>query len=180
MQKTFGALSFPSSYESSMKSKKLTKLYRAIKSKDYDAIKKGLQTYSRSSLCEESILFLGHFIDEETVGFLLQNGVNANEQDEMGDTVLNYASAENNVKEMELLIRHGAFLDFPNVHGEDAFSFACVKGALDAAIFLYNHGSKMQWVKKNWDTNTLYGNNFLSNEIIDFLKSIHIFDPKLY
>ena len=157
------------------KRKSYRTLFRAVERKDLDKIKKELPGYRRSSLREESLLFAGHFAGLETVEFLLKNGVNANEQDDMGDTVLNYAAAENNVAEVELLLKYGALPDIPNVHGEDAFSFACTWGALEAAVCLYNHGSRMTWVKNNWTIRVCDENSNLTKEIKDFLRSINIF-----
>ena len=88
------------------KRKSYRTLFRAVERKDLDKIKKELPGYRRSSLREESLLFAGHFAGLETVEFLLKNGVNANEQDDIGDTVLNYAAAENNVAEVELLLKY--------------------------------------------------------------------------
>ena len=160
------------------KRKSYRTLFRAVERKDYDKIKKELPGYRRSSLCEESLLFAAHFAGLETVEFLLKNGVNANEQDDIGDTVLNYAAAENNVAEVELLLKYGALPDIPNVHGEDAFSFACTWCALDAADCLYRHGSKMTRVKNNWTIRILDEDSSLTPEIRDFLKSINIFPPR--
>ena len=160
------------------KRKSYRTLFRAVARKDYDKIKKELPGYRRSSLHEESLLFAAHFADLEVMEFLLKNGVNANEQDEMGDTVLNYAAAENKVEEVELLLKYGALPDIPNVHGEDAFSFACTWCALDAADCLYRHGSKMTWVKNNWTVSVCDEDSSLTPEIRDFLKSIKIFPPR--
>lgn len=153
-------------------------LYRAVERKDHDKIKMELPKYRRASLREESLLFAGHFVDLETLEFLLKNGVNANEQDDIGDTVLNYAAMENNVAEVELLLKYGALPDIPNVHGEDAFSFACAWGALEAAVCLYNHGSRMTWVKNNWTIRVCDEDSNLPQEIREFLRSISIFSQK--
>ncbi len=135
------------------KNKLLERLAEAVRQADHDRLKKTLEgvEFYRDSLREESLLHIGH--DEvgiDMVRFLLQHGIDPNEQDEIGDTVLNYAAARNEVDVIRLLLDHGALLDVPNARGEDAFSFACVWDSLEAAELLFAAGSRMTWVKKNW------------------------------
>ena len=87
---------------------------------------------------------------------------------------MNYAATENKVDEIRLLLAHGALVDLPNVHGEDAFSFACVWDSLEAARLLFEAGSRMTWVKKNWSRDSLQKRSKYSPtpRIRDFLLDI--------
>ncbi len=151
-------------------------LYSAVRHNQYDMVRQLLDQYDRESIVQESLLFIGYFAGVKMLGLLLENGVNANEQDDIGNTVLNYAAMENNIPAMELLLQHGAIIDIPNVHGEDAFSFACVWGKLEAAKYLHEHGSCMTWVRKNWDASIFEDSSHApSREIRTFLKEINLF-----
>ncbi len=141
------------------KNNDLARLSAAIRDKNFDRLEELLDGWTccnyRDSLREESLLHIAHHTGTEMVDFLLRHGVDPNEQDEVGDTVMNYAAAENKVDEIRLLLAHGGLVDLPNVHGEDAFSFACVWDSLEAAQLLFEAGSRMTWIKKNWSRDSL-------------------------
>lgn len=73
----------------------------------YDILRKELFLYERRSLAANSILFVGYDVGIEMLTFLLEHGINPNEQDNIGNVVLNYATAENDIFAIETLIKFG-------------------------------------------------------------------------
>ena len=160
------------------KNSQLHQLIAAIWDNNYAYLGKAFEHYDcecyRDSTFEDSLLHAGHHVGMSMMYFLLQHGVNPNEQDVSGNTVLHYAASENNVCEIEMLLKFGAIIDIPNVHGEDAFSFACVWDSLEAAKLLFDNGSKMIWVKKNWTKDILLKSIRTTPRIKNFLLDLKI------
>ena len=90
------------------KNNDLARLKAAVREKNFGCLEKMLDSWTccnyRDSLCEESLLHIAHHAGTEMVDFLLRHGIDPNEQDEVGDTVMNYAAAENKVDEIRLLL----------------------------------------------------------------------------
>jgi ankyrin repeat protein len=84
---------------------------------------------------------------------LLDEGVDVNWKDTLGDTALIYASANGHVEIIKLLLDRGAFIDFiRNGVGGTALMNACFNGQVDCVRLLLEKGADMSIKTNNGKT----------------------------
>jgi ankyrin repeat protein len=127
---------------------------------------------SEATRSDDLLLNVAWQVNRRLIPWLLENGVNPDQRDSVGGTVLMYAAADDAIETVEALIRHGADVNAKNDSGETAFSYACTNDSFRAAKLLHAAGADVNTVDAGGGSPLDWASNWAGDEFYAWLVGI--------
>jgi ankyrin repeat protein len=107
-------------------------------------LEKGVDVTVKDYNGKNALMLSASINNLERAKLFIQKGCNINDSSNTGYTPLMYAAElrESNIEIVDLLINHGADLNYFNSIKQSAFSLACLHNKYLVALYLFEHGAK--------------------------------------
>jgi ankyrin repeat protein len=128
----------------------LKQFYELIENNDVAAVLANIPVYHvlrrKRRRQDDGALSFAYPLNRKMVKLMVSNGIDVDEEDTEGNTILITAAASNDLPMVKFLLSVGANINHSNRMGETPFSFACAYNLLAMAKFLHARGANINSV----------------------------------